>query len=99
MANCPNCGTPVAVDKDSLPAEYKPLGAWAYFGYNLLFAIPVVGFILLIVFACGGCQNRNLRSYARSFFCSLLLTAILFVVLFIVLGGVAGVTSIVESLF
>lgn len=36
--------------ENTLPKEYKPLSAWAYFGYQLLFAIPFVGFILLIVF-------------------------------------------------
>ena len=26
----------------NIPAEYKPLGMWAYFGYDLLMAIPIV---------------------------------------------------------
>ena len=35
----------------NIPSEYKPLSPWAYFGYNLLFSIPFVGFIMMIVFA------------------------------------------------
>ena len=27
------------------------LSPWAYFGYNILFNIPIVGFILLIIFS------------------------------------------------
>ena len=32
------------------PKEVKLLGPWAYFGLKILFSIPLVGFILLIVF-------------------------------------------------
>ena len=63
-----------------IPPEYKPLSGWAYFGWQLLFAIPLVGFILLIVFACGGTHNINLRNFARSYFCALLIAAILAVI-------------------
>ena len=63
-----------------IPPEYKPLSGWAYFGWQLLFAIPLVGFILLIVFACGGTHNINLRNFARSYFCALLIAAILAII-------------------
>ncbi len=66
---------------NNLPNEYRPLSAWAYFGYNILFAIPFVGFIMLIVFAFDS-SNINRRNYARSFFCAYL---ILFILLIIVL--------------
>ena len=66
---------------NNLPNEYRPLSAWAYFGYNLLFAIPLVGFIMLIVLAFDS-SNINRRNYARSFFCVYL---ILFILLIIVL--------------
>ncbi len=76
----------------TIPPEYKPLSPWAYFGYNLLFSIPLVGFILLIVFSCGGTSNLNLKNYARSFWCSLLIGVIIFVVFFI-LGMALGISS------
>ena len=70
----------VPLRQEQLPPAFKPLGAWAYFGYSLLFAIPLVGFIVLLVMALGGTENVNLRNYARSYFCAylvcLLLTAI-----------------------
>lgn len=63
-----------------IPPEYKPLRGWAYFGWQLLFAIPFVGLILLIVFACGGTHNINLRNFARSYFCAMLVGVILTVI-------------------
>lgn len=62
--------------KEDLPPAYKPLGAWKYFLYTLLFNIPVVGLICLIVLACGGGVNINLRNYARSYFCIYLVLAV-----------------------
>lgn len=61
----------------NIPEEYKPISAWGYFGYQLLFAIPCVGFILLCVFALGGTKNINLKNFARSYFCIYLLIAII----------------------
>lgn len=59
-----------------LPAKYRPLSAWAYFGYTILFSIPLVGFILLIVFSFMN-DNINRRSFARSYFCVIILGLIL----------------------
>lgn len=79
--------------------EFKPIGAWGYFGYNLLFGIPIVGFILLLVFALGGTKNYNLRNYARSFFCSFALGLIISIVIIVLaittgaLESLAGVMS------
>ncbi len=68
---------------EKLPAKYKPLGAWKIFGYNILFAIPLIGFICLIVFAF---NNNNIvrRSLARSFFCGYLIVGILFAIILII---------------
>ncbi len=63
------------ISESSLPEKYRPLGAWAYFGYTLLFSIPIVGFILLIVFSLSD-KNINRRNFARSFWCVLVLAAI-----------------------
>lgn len=64
---------------ENIPAEYKPLSAWAYFGYNLLFSIPVLGLICLIVFAFNN-NNINRKNFARSFFCGYILLVIVFVI-------------------
>lgn len=100
--------TPVAspvkteITEDTLPAKFKPMGAWSYFGHSLLFSIPIVGFILLIVFALGGTKNINKRNYARSFFCGYILVAIIAIitlVLFLVFGASAGIASEVMSMY
>ena len=59
--------------------KFRPLSPWAYVGYSLLFSVPLIGFILLIVFAFSD-KNVNRRSYARSWFCAALLAALLLLV-------------------
>ncbi len=67
-------------EKD-LPEELKPIGPWGYFGFNILFSLPLIGVILLFVFALGGTSKVNLRNYARSFFCNLIIVIILLIIL------------------
>lgn len=65
-----------------LASQYRPLGAWAYFWYTVLFSIPIIGQISLIVFALDS-SNINRRSFARSYFCGF----IILVIAFLILGG------------
>lgn len=55
--------------EDQLPERFRPLGAWAYFGWTLLFSIPIAGLIVAIVLAVKKDGNINLRNFARSMFC------------------------------
>ena len=66
---------------NNVPSEYKPISMWGYFGYELLFGIPVIGFIILLVFAFGGSGNINVKNFARSKFCYVILLFVIFVVL------------------
>lgn len=50
----------------NIPDEYKPLSIGQFVGYQLLFAIPCVGLIITIVFACGAVKNKNLINWARA---------------------------------
>ncbi len=70
----------ISFSESSLPEKYRPLGAWAYFGYALLFSIPIIGFIFLIVFSVSD-ANINRRNYARSFWCILVVALIVTVIL------------------
>lgn len=77
-----------------LPEKYRPLSPWAYFGYTILFAIPVVGFILLVVFSLIG-GNVNRRNFARSYFCIYVLLFILFLIALLT----GALTSLFASIF
>ncbi|MBE5921321.1 MAG: zinc-ribbon domain-containing protein [Lachnospiraceae bacterium] len=74
-----------------IPDEYKPISMWGYFGYQLLFAIPCIGLILLIVFSVGGTKNINLRNFARSYWCAFIIGLILAIIvaIIIVITGVS----------
>lgn len=67
--------------------DYTPIGMWGYFGYNILFLIPLIGFILMLIFSFGGTNNVNLRNYARSQFCWLIILVVL-LLLMIAFGGI-----------
>lgn len=76
-------------NKIIIPEEYTPISAWGYVGYSLLFSIPLVGFICLLVFAISG-SNKNVKNYARSYFCMLLIE----IILAIIIGVICGVAGI-----
>ena len=63
-----------------IPSEYKPISMWGYFGYEILFAIPIIGWLLLLIFALGGTSNVNLKNFARSYFCLLIIIVIIFLI-------------------
>lgn len=83
---------PQANGTQNVSPEYKPISMWGYFGYEILFAIPCVGLILLLVFSFGGTQNQNLKNFARSYFC-LLIVVVVLVLIFAITGGAAMLGS------
>ncbi|MBP5678471.1 MAG: ABC transporter permease [Bacilli bacterium] len=80
----------------TIPAEYKPISAWGYFGYQILFSIPLVGFIMLLVFALGGTENINLKNYARSYFCAFLIGFCITIIVLITVLAIGGLSSITQ---
>ena len=76
---------------NNIPEEYRPISMWGYLGYQILFSIPVVGIILLIVYAVGGTKNVNVRNFARSYFC--------YLIIMIVLAVIIGASGVFASLF
>lgn len=71
---------------NNIPNEYRVLSPWAYFGYSILFAIPLVGLICAIVFAFNN-SNLNRRNFARSYFCGLLIAVILIIFVAVLVGA------------
>ena len=86
---------PVAAPQQQvvLPRENKPLGAWAYYGLQLLFSIPLVGFICLIVFSLDN-GNIHRRNFARSYWCRLIVTLVLIIIGIILLLTLVGAENI-----
>ena len=89
------------ITQDSLPAQFRPLSPWAYFGYSLLFALPIVGFIMLIVFSCKN-TNINRRNFARSYWCGLVLCLIIICAILLIAmltGGIARLVDWIQTQF
>lgn len=63
-----------------IPTEYTPISMWGYFGYQILFTIPIIGWIFIIIFALTA-QNINLRNFARSQFCVMIIWLFLVVIM------------------
>lgn len=83
----------MASSYERIPAEYQPISMWGYFGYQLLFSIPVIGWIFVVIFALTA-SNRNLRNFARSQFCLWIIWIVV-----IVISSLSGFfTMILENL-
>ncbi len=86
-------------DNLNIPDEYKPISMWGYFGYEILFSIPVIGFILLLVFSFGGSKNINLKNFARSYFCFFIIEVIITIILALLIGfGVISSSMVSQAL-
>ncbi len=94
---------PVIVNNQlgQVPSQYKPLSPWAYFGYSLLFTLPLIGIIMLFVYAFDG-SNLNRRNFARSYFIGLILAVIVSIVVGILVATgavVLGSSGAIEDFF
>ena len=81
--------------------QYRLLSPWAYVGYGILFTLPVIGWILAIVFALND-DNLNRRNFARGYWCGVLVAAFILwsginAVILSIVGMVMGV-SIMDGL-
>ena len=63
------------------PEENRPIGAWKYFGLEILYVIPVVGLICAIFFAITN-KNNHMRNFAKATIIKRILLAILYVLYF-----------------
>ena len=52
-----------------LPDKYKPMGAWGFWAWSIIYSFPVVGFFFMLI---NSFRNSNIarRNHARSQFCS-----------------------------
>ena len=81
------------MDHPSVPKEYEPISMWGYFGYEILFSIPVIGFICLIIFAIGA-KNVNKKNFARSYFCYTIICFLVFLVALAIILATGAIESV-----
>ncbi len=77
--------------------KYAPISAWGYFGYELLFCLPVAGLVLLIVFSFSN-KNINRRNFARAHFCGLAVAAAIAAAAAILAFSLGAVDNIMRAL-
>ena len=75
----------------------EPLGVGSYIGMFFLSAIPMAGFIMLLVWAFGGSVNLNKKNYARAILLMSLIVIGIWVVLLIIGLSIGG--SILDDLY
>lgn len=103
---CANCGAPVtqypqntaqedasAARMNNDPAQSSPyavLSSWGFVGSMLLMSIPIVGFIITIVWASGGVVNLNRRNLARGYLLMMAIGVVLYILIMIVVVAAGG---------
>ncbi|MBQ9438228.1 MAG: hypothetical protein IJU50_07830 [Lachnospiraceae bacterium] len=83
-----------------IPAEYKPISMWGYLGFNILFALPFIGFICILILSFAP-QNVNLKNYARSFLLVYIIVTVISIIAAIIimaLGGAAVLPAFLDSM-
>jgi len=73
---------PAVVIPDSIKnSPYEPISTGGYIGIFLLSAIPILGLILLIFWACGKCQKLSKRNLSRAMLILMAIMAIISLIL------------------
>lgn len=82
---CTRCGMQVSVPAQyvapvQVPVEYKPITAWGYVGYYILYQIPIVGFIVMLINCFGSNTNVHLKNLSRCYLILYIIAVIICVV-------------------
>ena len=81
----------VAVSDESVKGtKYEPVSTGGFIGIILLMSIPVIGLILTVVWACGGCRKLTKRSFARAYLILMAVALVISLVLGLVFSSFAG---------
>ena len=76
----------ISMNDQNFTPETKPISPWGYIGYEILFAIPLVGLIITIVFAITQ-KNINVKNFARAQLCMILIVFICYFIIAAVTGA------------
>ena len=58
-------------------SKFAPITTGGYIGIFLLLGIPVVGLLLAIIWACGGCKKISKRNFSRAYLILIAISVIL----------------------
>lgn len=75
---------PTGSDIPAKGSKYEPITTGGYIGSMLLMSVPVLGWIITIIWACGGCRKINKRNLARAMLIFLVVALILGVIAYFV---------------
>lgn len=98
---CPRCGRPVAPGQvclycasrmnegaaSPLSTDTTPLSMWQYMGLILLAAVPLVGLIFMIIWACNSNRNIHLRNFARGALLVKAVGVVVYIILAVLFAG------------
>ena len=65
----------------NIPEQYEPISMCGYLGYSILFALPIIGIIMIFVFSFSKDENINVCNYARSYILIYVIGVILYLIL------------------
>ncbi len=74
-------------------SKYQPITTGGYIGITLLMCIPILGLLLAIIWACGGCRKINKRNLARAWLILMAVALVLSLVLGLVFRSAIGSIS------
>ena len=78
-------------------SRYAVMSTAGYIGASIIMSIPFIGWLICIIWACGGCKNVNKRNYARSVLFFMIISAVLAVGIFFLINWmVGGVTVMLQ---
>ena len=72
------------------PALTAPMSTGAYIGTMLLFCLPVIGLILMLVWAFGSGANINRKNFSRAYLIFMLVALVLSIIFGIVIWSTAS---------
>ncbi|MBO5223759.1 MAG: hypothetical protein J6C23_04530 [Clostridia bacterium] len=69
-----------------LPDKYKPMGAWGYWAWSIIYGFPIVGFIFILINCFRGdsvARRNHALSFLVTFFLVVLLIGITILILWL----------------
>jgi len=78
----------ISKEKDD---RHSVLSTWAYIGVSVLFALPVIGFVFGVIWACSSTVNLNLRNLSRAYLILLAIGLGLFIIFVSIMAAAIAV--------